>query len=209
VRSGAEFLATWMIFLVVGAGTVLAALILGRFLRPKHPTPQKIEPYECGEEPVGSSRIQYDVRIYVAALLFLIFEIEVALFFPPAVLFGKLIRWYKGMIPSTEEAAVHRFIEAWHDEPGGRFRLFPPKAFTQWATPAPEGLSPQPTGIPSKIEGKDPKPISAENRTPLYFWAWVIAAELMIFFGILLVGYAYLWACGDLEWSRPNQPGRL
>jgi len=67
----------------------LVSLLLGRLLRAQAPSPQKLEPYECGEPAVGSTAVQFDLRFYVVALVFLIFEVEVTLFFPPAAIFGK------------------------------------------------------------------------------------------------------------------------
>jgi NADH-quinone oxidoreductase subunit A len=205
VSDGETFLAAWVVFLSVAAGTVLLALTLGRFLRPRHPTSQKLEPYECGEEPFGSSRIQYDVRIYVATLLFLVFEIEVALFFPPAMLFGKLIRWQEGTIAPSEEAAIHRFVGAWKDysertSPPSCLKLLSSRRFSD-----PQAVASYSNPTPSQAERSNPELLPEDYQNPLRGWSWLIAAELAIFFGILLVAYAYLWAYGDLEWVRPPQ----
>jgi len=77
------------LFVAVGAIFLLVSMLLGRFLRPRDPTPARLETYECGEPAVGSAYVQFDLRFYVVALLFIIFEVEVALFFPPATVFGK------------------------------------------------------------------------------------------------------------------------
>jgi NADH-quinone oxidoreductase subunit A len=68
---------------VHSAGVVflLLPLVLGLFVRPTNPTPQKLSAYECGEPTIGSSYIQFDLRFYVVALLFIIFDVEVAFFF--------------------------------------------------------------------------------------------------------------------------------
>ena len=63
--------------------------MLGRFLRPRSPNFEKLEVYECGEPTIGSSFVQFDLRFYVVALLFIIFDVEVAFFFPWANVFGK------------------------------------------------------------------------------------------------------------------------
>ena len=62
---------------------------VGRFLRPQDPNVEKLEVYECGEPTIGSSFVQFDLRFYVVALLFIIFDVEVAFFFPWATVFGK------------------------------------------------------------------------------------------------------------------------
>ena len=77
------------LFATVGFLFVLASLILGWFLRARAPTAQKLETYECGEPAVGPGSVQFDLRFYVVALVFLIFEVEVAFFFPPATVFGR------------------------------------------------------------------------------------------------------------------------
>ena len=64
-------------------------LLLGRLLRPRLPNEEKLEVYECGEPTIGSSFVQFDLRFYVVALLFIIFDVEVAFFFPWATVFGK------------------------------------------------------------------------------------------------------------------------
>ena len=64
-------------------------LLMGRFLRPKAPSVEKLQVYECGEPAIGSSFVQFDLRFYVVALLFIIFDVEVAFFFPWGVVFGK------------------------------------------------------------------------------------------------------------------------
>ena len=76
-----------LLFTLAGIAIILGALTIGRFLRPTLPHPEKDEPYECGEPPVGSSWVQFDLRFYVVALVFVIFDIEIALFYPWAVVF--------------------------------------------------------------------------------------------------------------------------
>ncbi len=76
-----------LLFLVVGMGFVFAVLTISRILRPNKPTPEKQIPYECGEDPIGSPYIHFNIRFYVIALMFLIFEVEVAMLFPWGVTF--------------------------------------------------------------------------------------------------------------------------
>ena len=77
------------LFVVVGFAFLLVNLLVGRLLRPKAPNAEKLEVYECGEPPIGSSFVRFDLRFYVVALLFLIFDVEVAFFFPWGTVFGK------------------------------------------------------------------------------------------------------------------------
>ena len=85
-----ELVAYLMLFILVGVLFLFVSLLIGRFIRPHAPSQPKGEAYECGEPSVGSSFIQFDLRFYVVALLFIIFEVELAFFFPPAVVFGKV-----------------------------------------------------------------------------------------------------------------------
>jgi len=78
-----------VLFTLVGLVFVFASLLVGRFVRARDPNPEKLEIYECGEPAIGSSFVQFDLRFYVVALLFIIFDVEVALFFPWATVFGK------------------------------------------------------------------------------------------------------------------------
>ena len=79
------------LFAAVGFGFVLLNLLIGRFLRPANPSPEKQEIYECGESTIGSSFVQFDLRFYVVALVFIVFDVEVAFMFPWATVYGKAL----------------------------------------------------------------------------------------------------------------------
>jgi NADH-quinone oxidoreductase subunit A len=76
-----------LLFIVAGILMVLGALLAGALLRRRLFHAVKGEPYECGEPVIGESWVQFDIRIYVAALVFLIFDVEIALFYPWAVVY--------------------------------------------------------------------------------------------------------------------------
>src|SRR5438128_829484 len=78
-----------LVFLAVGTFFLFIHLMMGKFIRPSRPDPDKLTIYECGEPTIGSAWIQFDLRYYVVALLFVIFDVEVAFFFPWAITFGK------------------------------------------------------------------------------------------------------------------------
>src|SRR5437763_6511790 len=78
-----------LIFLAAGLAVLGGSLLLGKLVRPHQPNPEKGAVYECGEPTIGSAWIQFDLRFYVVALLFVIFDVEVAFFFPWAVVFGQ------------------------------------------------------------------------------------------------------------------------
>ncbi len=112
------------VFLLIGAIFTAAGLIGAWVLRPKRWYPGKLDTYECGEQPIGSPWVQFNIRFYVIALIFLIFDVEVVFLFPWAVVFQRL--------------GLFAFI------------------------------------------------------------------EMMVFLAILLVGYAYVWVKGDLNWDKPK-----
>jgi NADH-quinone oxidoreductase subunit A len=112
------------IFFVIGVIFVAAGLVFAWLIRPKRWYPAKLATYECGETPIGDSWIKFNIRFYVIAHIFLIFDVEVVFLFPWAVVFERL------------------------------------------------GL-----------------------------FAFV---EMVIFLAILLVGYAYVWVRGDLDWDKPE-----
>ena len=78
----------FLLFTVVIVAALALPLVAGRLIRPHNPTPDKVAVYECGEPSIGSSWVQFDLRFYIVALVFLIFDVEVALFYPWAVAYG-------------------------------------------------------------------------------------------------------------------------
>jgi len=81
-----------LLFLVVSTGLGVALLIIGWLLGPKRPESEKLSPYECGFEAFEDARARFDVRYYLVAILFIIFDLEIAFLFPWAVVF-KQIGW--------------------------------------------------------------------------------------------------------------------
>ncbi|HLY10407.1 MAG TPA: NADH-quinone oxidoreductase subunit A [Planctomycetota bacterium] len=79
--------ATVLVYVLVSMGFIFGSMTLGRILRPNRPTPEKLTTYECGEEAIGSAWIQFNVRFYIVALIFLIFDVEIAILFPWATIF--------------------------------------------------------------------------------------------------------------------------
>jgi NADH-quinone oxidoreductase subunit A len=79
-----------LVFIIIGLVLGLVMLSAGSLLSQHHPDPVKNSPYECGFSPFESSRIPFDVRYYLVAILFIIFDLETAFFFPWAVVLRKL-----------------------------------------------------------------------------------------------------------------------
>jgi NADH-quinone oxidoreductase subunit A len=74
-----------LIFLALGAGFASFSVLLSRAVGPKKPTPEKEAPYECGVPPVGDARERHSVRFYLVAMIFLLFDIEIAFLYPWAM----------------------------------------------------------------------------------------------------------------------------
>ena len=111
---------------------IVASVVLGRLkIRPNRPDPVKEATYECGEPPVGTGWVRFDMRFYTVALLFLIFDVEVAFLYPWGLVFREL-----------KAAGLFVFI------------------------------------------------------------------EMAVFLGILLVGFVYVWARGDLDWIKSTAAQR-
>lgn len=122
------------IFLCGGVIFVLGGFLSAKLISPSRPNPEKLTSYECGEDPIGSSWIQFNLRFYVVALIFILFDVEIVFIFPWATVFGN-----------------ENLINATH------------------------GL-----------------------------WGWFSIIEMFIFIGILLLGLAYVWVKGDLDWVKPK-----
>lgn len=78
-----------LLFLVAGGVFVLVVLLVSRLIRPNRPNPEKLSTYESGEEPQGSAMIQFNIRFYILALIFLLFEVEIIFLFPWATILAK------------------------------------------------------------------------------------------------------------------------
>src|ERR1019366_3602782 len=131
-----EILLSITIFLAFGAGFVFMNMAVGKFARPKAPNAEKSAVYECGEPTIGSSWVQFDLRFYIVALVYLIFDVEVALFYPWAVAYGNAADLGKSLGMTVFEVRQTALI------------------------------------------------------------------DMLFFFGVLLVGFAYLWRFGYLDWVR-------
>ena len=133
-----EILLSVTLFVLFGAAFVLLNLAVGALARPKIPNPEKAAVYECGEPSIGTSWVQFDLRFYIVALVFLIFDVEVALFYPWAVAYG-----------SAADLA---------------------------------------RDLGSGLTATDIRQVAL--------------VDMLFFFGVLLVGFAYLWRFGYLDWVR-------
>jgi len=79
-----------IIFVFVALGLSIGFIVLNFLFSPKNPDPEKLSAYECGFEAFGDSRMEFDVRFYLVAILFIIFDLEIAFLFPWAISLGSI-----------------------------------------------------------------------------------------------------------------------
>ncbi|MDT8324940.1 MAG: NADH-quinone oxidoreductase subunit A [Bacteroidota bacterium] len=79
-----------LIFIILGLVFVAGGLLVAKILRPHNPTDEKTLPYECGEDPIGPQWMRFNIRFYVVALIFILFDVELVVLFPWAIVFQKL-----------------------------------------------------------------------------------------------------------------------
>src|SRR5271169_1592075 len=79
-----------LLFIIVGIGVGMVLLTLGRLVAPNRPDPEKNSPYECGFEAFEDARMKFDVRYYLVAILFILFDLEIAFLFPWAVVLTEI-----------------------------------------------------------------------------------------------------------------------
>jgi len=85
-----------LVFTVLGAGFVGVNLLIGKLLRPNNPQTRKLSTYECGEPATGSAWMNFNIRFYVVALIFIVFEVEIAFMFPVATAFRSWVESGQG-----------------------------------------------------------------------------------------------------------------
>ena len=186
------------LFAGVGVIFVFVNLLIGKFVRPDDPHEEKKEIYECGEPTVGSSFVQFDLRFYVVALVFIIFDVEVAFLFPWATVYGKLQHLVHGpteLVQMTDAGiALTPTAEGVYREMG----LWAPRV------PEAETASAAEQMLRQGVVAADGA-LQFAGFEQMMWWV-VLAAGL--FFVVLLVGFAYEWRTGALDWVRSaiNRP---
>ena len=182
--------------LFAGFGLVFlfANLLVGKFVRAHNPHPEKLDIYECGEPTIGSSFVQFDLRFYVVALLFIIFDVEVAFFFPWATVYGKatnLADEQFATVTATADGKPALTKDAVH-------------LYRELGVSQPTAISEIPASLEGKIAGGLDEVSRAREiaRRGAHQLAGFTLIDVAVFFGILMVGFAYVWRRGDLDWVR-------
>ncbi len=162
------------LFVGIGLVFVFVNLLVGRFLRPDNPHQEKGEIYECGEPTIGSSYVQFDLRFYIVALLFIIFDVEVAFFFPWATVFGKSEQL--ASLADAEQAVASGEVLT---EDAQRLLL--------------EMGVAEPT-----VPAGGQEAIAASAKT----LSLITLIDIAVFFVVLMLGFFYVWKRGDLDWVK-------
>ena len=89
-NTSTELVVGLLLFVVAGFVIGFGGLTVGRIVRPRAPHPEKAVAYECGEPAIGDGWVQFDLRFYTVALVFIVFDVEIALLWPWAVVFREL-----------------------------------------------------------------------------------------------------------------------
>lgn len=191
VASPVGIVAYLALFAAAGGLFLFVGLLLGRFLRPSYRHKEKLDVYECGEPTIGSSFVQFDLRFYVVALLFIIFDVEIAFFFPWATVFGKTMHLANDRLQVVESSGPQLTEDA---------RLL----YRELGVAQPVA----PTTMPASLAGHvaftdDPSRRAADVvKASSRQLAWITLLDIALFFAILMVGFAYVWKRGDLDWVR-------
>ncbi len=180
------------LFFGVGLLFIFFNLFIGRFVRGHDPHPEKQEIYECGEPTIGSSYVQFDLRFYVVALLFIIFDVEIAFFFPWAAVFGKANHLANQNLP----------VVTGRDD---NLTLTPSASglYQELGVLKPELPGAEPASLRGQISAagtrdRQTQIIKAGSRQ----LAAISVFDIAVFFAVLMVGFFYVWKRGDLDWVR-------
>jgi len=189
------------LFSLAGLSFLFLNLVVGRLVRTQDPHPEKLEIYECGEPTIGSSFVQFDLRFYVVALLFIIFDVEVAFFFPWAVVFGKatnLAERKLEVVSNTDHGLeLTPAARGTLRELGVRNPTVPTHTPPSLAAEVRDNFgNDQVAKLSTQPAAKHVIKAGARQL------AMLTIIDILAFFGVLMVGFLYVWRRGDLDWVR-------
>ena len=187
IESSTSIVAYLTLFVLAGLLFLFVNLLVGYLLRPNNPSPEKGEIYECGEPTIGSSFVQFDLRFYVVALLFIIFDVEIAFFFPWATVFGKANHLHDA---TQAQQVVSRAANGDLVLDANVTSLY------------------RELGVRAPVFEGDPELVRRQIGEQAKLLARATLVDIAVFFGVLLIGFAYVWKRGDLDWVRAHQQSR-
>src|SRR5512141_1340295 len=89
-------------FFLVAIGFIVGSMLFGKLLRPNNMYPEKLETYECGEAPVGPAWFNFNPRFYIVALIYIVFDVEIAFVYPVATVFKRWVEQGSGLFALVE-----------------------------------------------------------------------------------------------------------
>ena len=209
-----SLLAYCLLFTGIAVFFIFSHLLIGRFVRPNRPDAEKKTIYECGEPSIGSSWIQFDLRFYVVALLFVVFDVEMAFFFPWAVVFGKANQMADASLPAEQRREIQAELNpraAAEYESLRKTRLQAMGPHLQRKAELEDAMQRTPTAEEKQrlqVQLNDVNGLMARKEKGDDFvgasrrFALLAFLDILVFFVVLVVGFAYLWKRGDLDWVR-------
>jgi len=210
-----EMVGYLLLFTGVGIAFVLVNLSVGKLIRPANMDAEKGTIYECGEPTIGSAWVQFDLRFYVVALLFVIFDVEMAFFFPWAVVFGRANQLADTRLARAERAEITKnFVfptpNMTASGQAAQFQRFAGLMTVNAADATRQDIDAllsegNRTGNLEQDRERLRRAVSDAvdtNQHAAAELARVAFFDILFFFGVLLVGFAYLWKRGDLNWVR-------
>ncbi len=196
------------LFVALGGGFLAVNLLVGWLVRPREPNVEKLEVYECGEPAIGSSFVQFDLRFYVVALLFIIFDVEVALFFPWATVFGKATQLTDpAFATATADGELTPAAFGVMRELGIKNPTAPVVDAIREPMGEAEKMMIDQAQQRAELAGRGP----LTQQQALAEWSITDAGanlartalvDMAFFYAVLLIGFAYVWYRGDLDWVR-------
>ena len=196
VNAAMGIVAYMALFTGVGLVFLFVNLLVGRFVRPFNPHSEKLDIYECGEPTIGSGFVQFDLRFYVIALLFIIFDVEVAFFFPWAAVFGKSMHFtdQRLAVVQTEKSGDVKLSSS----AIGLYRELGVRHPTLAKEVPPSLINDEKVKAANTAAARSEAVIREGSRQ----LAWVTIVDIVVFFAVLMIGFAYVWKRGDLDWVR-------
>ena len=190
-----------LLFVAIAIVFLFVNLLVGHFVRPNAPHAEKKEVYECGEPAIGSSFVQFDLRYYVVALVFIVFDAEVAFLFPVATVFGKQAQLADARLELVEHPSSGAVVSGASPQQVAAKTSGAVSADKTNLTAAAKGLFQELGVVAPQIDSRADSQVKQLRQAISQFTLYVYAATLF-FFLVLFIGFAYEWKTGAFDWVR-------